>query len=53
MPKSSLPLKSASSPNENFVTRAPENVVNIEREKKAKLESLIENLKLSMENIGK
>ena len=39
--------------NENFVTRAPENVVNIEREKKAKLESLIENLKLSMENIGK
>ena len=39
--------------NENFVTRAPENVVNIERGKKAKLESLIENLKLSMENIGK
>ena len=39
--------------NQNFVTRAPENVVNLEREKKAKLEALIENLKLSLENLGK
>ena len=39
--------------NENFVTRAPEAVVNVEREKKAKLEALIENLKLSLENLGK
>ena len=39
--------------NQNFVTRAPESVVNIEREKKAKLEALIENLKLSLENLGK
>ena len=34
--------------NQNFVTRAPEAVVNVEREKKAKLEALIENLKLSL-----
>ena len=39
--------------NENFVTRAPENVVNAEREKKAKLEALIDNLKLSLENMSK
>ena len=39
--------------NQNFVSRAPENVVNIEREKKVKLEALIENLRLSLENIGK
>ncbi|MCR5575755.1 MAG: valine--tRNA ligase [Oscillospiraceae bacterium] len=39
--------------NQNFVTRAPEAVVNIEREKKAKLEALIDNLKISLENIGK
>ena len=39
--------------NENFVSRAPEAVVNAEREKKAKLESLIANLKLSLENLGK
>jgi valyl-tRNA synthetase len=39
--------------NQNFVTRAPEAVVNAEREKKAKLEALIENLKLSLENLGK
>ena len=38
--------------NENFVTRAPEAVVNVEREKKAKLEALIENLKISLENLG-
>ena len=36
--------------NENFVSRAPEAVVNVERDKKAKLESLIENLKLSLKN---
>ena len=35
--------------NQNFVTRAPEAVVNVEREKKAKLEALIENLKISLE----
>ena len=39
--------------NQNFVTRAPEAVVNAEREKKAKLEALIENLKVSLENLGK
>ena len=39
--------------NQNFVTRAPEAVVNVEREKKAKLEALIDNLKLSLENIGR
>ena len=38
--------------NENFVSRAPEAVVNIEREKKAKLESLIANLKLSLESLN-
>ena len=39
--------------NENFVKRAPEAVVNTEREKKAKLEALIENLKASLANLGK
>jgi valyl-tRNA synthetase len=38
--------------NENFVSRAPENVVNAEREKKTKLEALIANLKESLENLG-
>ena len=38
--------------NQNFVTRAPEAVVNVERDKKAKLEALIENLKISLENLG-
>ncbi len=38
--------------NENFVSRAPEKVVNVEREKKAKLEALIENLEESLKNIG-
>ena len=38
--------------NQNFVTRAPETVVNIEREKKAKLEALIENLKVSLTSLG-
>ncbi len=34
--------------NENFVSRAPESVVNVEREKKSKLEALIVNLKQSL-----
>ena len=38
--------------NENFVSRAPESVVNIEREKKARLEALIANLKLSLDSLG-
>ncbi len=38
--------------NENFVSRAPEKVVNTEREKKAKLEALIENLEESLKNLG-
>ena len=38
--------------NENFVARAPEAVVNAEREKKAKLEALIENLNESLKNLG-
>ena len=38
--------------NENFVSRAPEHVVNLEREKKAKLEALIENLEESLKNLG-
>ena len=38
--------------NENFVSRAPEAVVNAEREKKAKLEALIGNLRQSLANLG-
>ena len=38
--------------NVNFVTRAPEAVVNVEREKKAKLEALIVNLKASIANLN-
>ena len=34
--------------NQNFITRAPEHVVNLEREKKARLEALIENLNASL-----
>ncbi len=37
--------------NQNFVTRAPEAVVNVEREKKAKLEALIENLNLNLKHL--
>ena len=37
--------------NENFVSRAPEAVVNVEREKKAKLEALIENLEESLKKL--
>ena len=38
--------------NENFVARAPESVVNVEREKKTRLEALIENLKASLKGLG-
>jgi len=38
--------------NQNFVSRAPEAVVNAEREKKAKLEALIENLQESLKQLG-
>ena len=38
--------------NENFVKRAPESVVNVEREKKAKFEALIVNLNESLKNLG-
>ena len=38
--------------NENFVSRAPEAVVSAEREKKTKLEALIENLKASLAKLG-
>ena len=37
--------------NQNFVSRAPEAVVNTEREKKAKLEALIDNLNESLKNL--
>ena len=37
--------------NEKFVSRAPEAVVNTEREKQAKLEALIENLEESLKNL--
>ena len=37
--------------NQNFVTRAPEAVVNAERDKQAKLEALIENLKSNLANL--
>ena len=38
--------------NENFVSRAPEAVVNAERDKKVKLEALIENLNESLKQLG-
>ena len=37
--------------NENFVSRAPEHIVNAEREKKEKLEALINNLRQSLSNL--
>ncbi len=37
--------------NENFVSRAPEHIVNAEREKKEKLEALIKNLRQSLSNL--
>ncbi len=47
-----LQSQNAKLANEKFVSRAPENVVNAEREKKAKLEALIENLKESLKQLG-
>jgi valyl-tRNA synthetase len=38
--------------NEAFVSKAPERVVNTERERAAKLEALIENLEASLKNLG-
>ena len=37
--------------NENFVSRAPENVVNAEREKVAKAKALIENLEQTLASL--
>ena len=50
--KKQLAGQNAKLANENFVSRAPEKVVNAEREKKAKLEALIENLEESLKNLG-
>ena len=47
-----LESQNAKLANENFVSRAPEAVVNAEREKKAKLEALLENLGESLKNLG-
>ena len=47
-----LAAQTAKLSNQNFVTRAPESVVNNEREKKAKLEALIENLKAGLKSLG-
>ena len=38
--------------NQNFVTRAPAAVVDLEREKKAKLEALIVNLEAGLKSLG-
>ena len=50
--KKQLDGQNAKLANENFVSRAPEKVVNAEREKKAKLEALIENFEESLKNLG-
>ena len=50
--KKQLDGQNAKLANENFVSRAPEHVVNLEREKKAKLEALIENLEDSLKKLG-
>ncbi len=50
--KKQLDGQNAKLANENFVSRAPEKVVNAEREKKEKLEALIENLEESLKNLG-
>ncbi|MCD7934923.1 MAG: valine--tRNA ligase [Oscillospiraceae bacterium] len=47
-----LAAQNAKLSNEKFVSRAPEAVVNTEREKKASLEALIENLNESLRNLG-
>jgi len=46
-----LAAQTAKLSNENFVSRAPENVVNAERDKQAKFESLIANLEESLQNL--
>jgi Valyl-tRNA synthetase len=38
--------------NENFVSRAPQSVVDVERDKKTKFEALIENLEISLKNLS-
>lgn len=38
--------------NEAFVAKAPEKVVNAERERAAKAKALIENLEESLKNLG-
>ena len=50
--KKQLASQEAKLANQNFVSRAPEAVVNTEREKKAKLEALIENLQQSLAQLG-
>ena len=50
--KKQLDGQNAKLANKNFVSRAPEHVVNLEREKKAKLEALIENLEDSLKKLG-
>ena len=50
--KKQLDGQNAKLANENFVSRALEHVVNLEREKKAKLEALIENLEDSLKKLG-
>ncbi|MCR4904642.1 MAG: hypothetical protein K6A33_01065, partial [Clostridiales bacterium] len=50
--KKDLAGQNAKLANENFVSRAPEQVVNAEREKKARLEALIENLAQSLAKLG-
>ena len=50
--KKQLDGQNAKLANENFVSRAPEHVVNLEREKKAKLEALIEKLEDSLKKLG-
>ena len=53
-PKRCWPLRYAKLANQNFVTRAPGAGRQCRSaEKKAKLEALIDNLKLSLENLGK
>ena len=49
--KKQLEGQNAKLSNANFVSRAPEAVVNVEREKKAKLEALIENLEESLKKL--
>ncbi len=46
-----LASQNAKLANQNFVSRAPESVVNLEREKKEKLEALIANLNQTLEEL--